>query len=530
MGGHLGAVEVGLIVDLRDEFEVLRRHGLQTAGAEDTRVGDEYVQGAEAQDGLLHEVLETVHVRHVGLDEDGAVVPGALVQGGGGGRTGHLIQVRHDDVGSLGHQFAGDALAEALGSARHDDGPTLDPAGRGAGSHLAAVVLHFPVVDEVDPGGLHPMGAAETARVERNLHRIQEDLGDDAGILGAVTHGNQADPLDQQDLGSMAPPSDVGLDLLFGLLHEVVGIQDDILAFAIDDDVRGERQEHRLRILQITVHQRVPGDLQGLEATSTAGKDLPDGRDDFRDRGGDLFTHAVRKRFHALRQPRHHVGIDPVDLLRRVGRDEDAVVLQEDDLGLLAPDGLEGLDPFVHLLEEGITGVGIFDVEGVREETGAGLGRSGGAHQPVHQRRMQVHDIGKAHAVVQGRFHGRTAVLRDAGHRQVVLHLGFPLGDIGTVLLLPHRVEFRPVQDGKSILADGGQGVAAGLHPQPVGGLVGGIPAPGDDKAGVGAVLAGDVNQFLNTRFHFYSSDSFASLGMTAQIKSSPAAMLSFPA
>ena len=242
MGGHLGAVEVGLVVDLRDELEVLRRHGLQTAGAEDARIGDEDVQGTEVQDGLLHEVLETVHVRHVGLDEDGAVVPGTLVQGGGGGRAGHFIQVRHDDVGTLGHQFAGDALAEALGGARHDDGSALDPAGRGAGSHLAAVILHFPVVDEVDPGGLHPMGAAETACVERNLHRIQEDLGDDAGILRAIAHGDQADPLDQQDLGGMTPPGDVGLDLLFGLLHKVVGIQDDILAFAIDDDVRSKRQ------------------------------------------------------------------------------------------------------------------------------------------------------------------------------------------------------------------------------------------------------------------------------------------------
>ena len=498
MRGHLGAIEIGLVVDLRDKVEVLRRHRLQAAGAQDARIGDEHVQGAEVQDGLLHQVLQAVHVGHVGLDEDGPVVPGDFVEGSGRRGARGLVEVGHDDVRALGQEFPGDALAEALGRARDDDGLAFHPAGGSAGRHLAAVVLHFPVVDEIDPGGLHRMFPAEGSGIERHLHRVQEHLGDNAGVLGVVAHGHEADSFDQQHLRGMSPAGDVSLDLLLGLPDRILGFQDDILALAIDDDVRGKGMEDGRRILQETVHEGVPGDLQGLETATAAGQDLADGRQDLGHFGGHLLAHPVRSGLYTGFQAVHDAGIDPVDLLGRVGTHENAMVLQEDDLRLAAAGGLPGLDAVIDLLEKGIAGVRVLDIEGVREEFGAGFRRLHGTHQAIHQRRVQVHHIREAHAVVQGGLHGGTAAFGQAGGGQVFLDLGLALGDVSAVRLLPHRIQLAAVQDGKTVLADGGEGMAAGLHPEMVFILVGGISTASDDVASVASVLPGDGDEILN--------------------------------
>ena len=517
--GDLGAIEIGLVVDLGDELEVLRSHRFQASGAEDARVGDEHVQGAEIQDGLLHEVLQAVHVGDVGLDEDGAVVPGDLIERSGGRGAHGLIEVGHHDVRALAHELAGDALAEALGRARDDDRLAFHPAGGMASCHLPAVVLHLPVVDEIDPGGFHRVFAAEETGVVSDLHRIEEDLGDDVGVLGVVAHGHEADTLDQQYLRGVSPTRDIGLDLLLGLLHEVVGIKDDVFALAIDDDVRGERQADGLRIGQEAVHERVPHDLQRLDAAAAAGQDLADGRDDVRHFVGNLLPESFRNRLHVRFQAGHNIGIDPVDFFGRIGGDEHAVVLQEDDLRLAAGRRLAGQDAVVHLLEKGVARVRVFDVEGLREEFGAGFRRFHGAHQAVHQRRVQVHHVGEAHAVVQGRFHRRAAALRQARGGQVFLDLGLARGDVGAVRLLPHRIQLATVQDGEPVLADGGEGVAAGLHPQLLRILVGGIPPAGDDIAGVAPVLPGNGDEILD-RGH---------RSMQSSMISSPASALSRP-
>ena len=363
------------------------------------------------------------------------------------------------------------------------------------------------------------MLTAEGSGIESHLHRVQEHLGDDTGVLGVVTHGYEADSLDQQDLRSMSVAGHIGLDFLFGLLHKILGIQDDVLALAINDDVRGEGQEDGLRILQEAVHEGVPGDLQGLESAAAPGQNLTDGRKDLGHFDGHFFTHAVRNRFHAGFQPVHDAAVDPVDFLRRVGAHEDTVVLQEDDLRFTAPGGLPGLNAVIHLLEEGIARIRIFDVKRVREKLGAGLRRLHGAHQAIHQRRVQMHHIGEAHTIMQGGFHGRTTSLGQAGGGQVFLDLSLPRCDVGAVRLLAHRIQLATVQDGETVLIDGGEGMSTGLHPQFLRILVGCVPATGDDVAGVGTIFPGNGNEILN---HGHRS-------ITSSMISSPASTLSRP-
>ena len=81
------------------------------------------------------------------------------------------------------------------------------------------------------------------------------------------------------------------------------------------------------------------------------------------------------------------------------------MVLEEDDRRLCAVGCLVGLDPVIDLLEEGVTRIGIFDVEGLREEFLAeslGILRT---HQTVDKGRMGVDDIRGAHRVVEGSLH-----------------------------------------------------------------------------------------------------------------------------
>ena len=201
-----------------------------------------------------------------------------------------------------------------------------------------------------------------------NLHGIEEHLGDDACLFGVVAHCDQTHILYQQHLRRMATAGGVGFDGLFGLLR--IGLHDEELAFAVYYLVGIERHGDRLGIREEMVDQRVARDLQGLQAASAARKHLAD--------DGDEFRHAVRNPafalgdgLHAGCEARHDRVVDAVDLLGGVGSHEDAVVLQENDLRLCAVPGLPVLDAVVHLLEEGVARVGIFDVECVGEELGA---------------------------------------------------------------------------------------------------------------------------------------------------------------
>ena len=119
--GDLRAEEVGLVVDLGDELEVLRGHHVQSAGADNPGVADKGIKRAEVQNRLLHQVPEARHISDICLYEYGLVGSGLLIEAGGGLLAGRLVEVGHDDVGSLRHQLTGDTLSESLGGSGHDD-------------------------------------------------------------------------------------------------------------------------------------------------------------------------------------------------------------------------------------------------------------------------------------------------------------------------------------------------------------------------------------------------------------------------
>ena len=202
------------------------------------------------------------------------------------------------------------------------------------------------------------MFSAEGAGVESHLHGIQEDFCDDAGVLGVVSYGHQADAFDEQHLGGVAPAGDIGFDFFFGLGRLVLAVHNDVFALAIDDAVGREGCEDAFRVGQEFIHQGVFGNLKGLEAASAAGQDLPDG-------GKDL-AYAVahgcfpfREGGHQGFQLCHYVLINSIDFCYRIGGYEDAVVLQEDDLRLAAALCFPLSDGIIHLLEEGVTRIGI---------------------------------------------------------------------------------------------------------------------------------------------------------------------------
>ena len=218
MRGDLRAEEIGFVVDLGDELEVLRGHHVQSAGADNPGVADKSVKRAEVHDCLLHQVPEARHISDICLYEYGLVGSSLLVEAGGGLLAGRLVEVGHHDVGSLGHQLTGDAFSESLGGSGHDDRAAFHTAFGCTGGHLAAVILHLPVVDEVDPSPLHRMLTAEALRIERYLHRVREHIGDDLCVPGAVSHGDESDSFDEQYLRRVAFPAYESLDFLLGLL------------------------------------------------------------------------------------------------------------------------------------------------------------------------------------------------------------------------------------------------------------------------------------------------------------------------
>ena len=118
---------------------------------------------------------------------------------------------------------------------------------------------------------------------------------------------------------------------------------------------------------------------------------------------------------------------------------------------------------------------------------------------------MEMDDETAVHAVVQGSFDRRAAVLGQARGGEVVLDLLLALGGIVAVFLGSHRVQQGAVQHGEAVLGNGGEGVAAGLYPEAVRRLEGRVAAAGDDETCVSAVFAGNGDKFLYF-FHFAST------------------------
>ena len=81
------------------------------------------------------------------------------------------------------------------------------------------------------------------------------------------------------------------------------------------------------------------------------------------------------------------------------------MVLEEDDLRLITIGFLVLLDPVIHLLEKGITGIGILDIEGFGEKVSALGGCIHRAHEAVYESRMEMDDESIVDAVMHGGLH-----------------------------------------------------------------------------------------------------------------------------
>lgn len=446
-------------------------------------------------------------VGYVRLDEDGAVAPGHAVESLGRRRSDRLVQVCHDDIGSLLDQAAGDALAEALSGSGHDDRLVLDASRCAARADLAAIIFHFPVVDEVDLALGHRVLASERLGDRGDLHHVLVHVQNNVAACGVVADRHQADTLDEQHLRRIAVRCDVLLDLRLGLLEQrllIGGGEIDVFRLAVDDRV-GREGRRNFRIFafgrSITLDQRVVADAERLDSL------LAEHHADSREH----FLHAVAYRLVAFGQRyagrlldrREHAVVNGLDLGRRVGADEDAVILQQQNGGFLAEFGLVGFDPVVHFLEQHVSRIGIRDIYGlVAEQAGRfGLGVLS-AHQAVDHRRMQMDDERGAQCVVHRGLDRRAAVLRDACGRQVVLDFLLARGRIRRVGFFRDDVQFLAVQHGEAVFGDRRQRASAGLDPQLVGILVRGVAASRDHVAAVAAVLARYFDQLFYL-FHF---------------------------
>ena len=147
------------------------------------------------------------------------------------------------------------------------------------------------------------------------------------------------------------------------------------------------------------------------------------------------------------------------------------MVLEEYDLGVASMAFPIFLYLVVHLLEKGVSGVGVRNIKGVREKLRTGLGGVFRAHEAIHEGRMEMdHKSGLQTVVHRGLDRGTPVFCQTSG-REVVLDLLLSQSGVITIFLLSHRVQQGSVEHGETILRDGGEGMAACLDPQPVSGF-----------------------------------------------------------
>ena len=351
--------------------------------------------------------METVHVGHVRLYEYGLVCLGDFVKTGGRLLAGHLVQIGHHNVGPFPDQFTGDALTESLGSSGHDYGLPFDASSRSCCSNLAAIVFHLPVVNEGNLAGGHRMLASETGGIPGDLHGIHEYVRYGLGLLGVGADSHKTDSLDEQHLRSVAALLDVSLDLPFSLLHKILGIlriNEYVLTLAVDNTVRSEGLKDGcscILALDEAVDQRIVGHFQSLEPAASPAEDRPDCGDCLADAVAD-WSLAFRDRLHQRFQFGHDSVVDSFDLLNSVSSDEDTVVLEEYDCRVASVLLPVFLDLVVHLLEKGVAGIRVWDVQCIREEMGAQGLSILAAHQSIDKGRMEMDHEGCFHAIVQG--------------------------------------------------------------------------------------------------------------------------------
>ncbi len=116
---------------------------------------------------------------------------------------------------------------------------------------------------------------------------------------------------------------------------------------------------------------------------------------------------------------------------------------------------------------------------------------------------MGVHDIGCFEQVVEQGFHAGTLGLLSGfpGRQKVFQHLGLPLLGILRVLPVPHGPQTLPAKLDKTLFLDVGQGYPGCLDVQLFLCLVRAVPAPGQEKLGIAAVVMRDSEEVLEFLF-----------------------------
>ena len=180
----------------------------------------------------------------------------------------------------------------------------------------------------------------------------------------------------------MATLLDISLYLPLSLLNQILRIlriDEYVFALAVYDSVGSEGLHdggNGFLASYEAVDQCVVRDLESLQATSSAAQDGTDGRDcladavtdrspfdRLRDRGRDMADHRL--------EFRHYSVVDLFNLFRRISSDKDAVVLEEDNLGIISPHFPVLLDLVIDLLEKSVAWIRVRNVQCLREEMSA---------------------------------------------------------------------------------------------------------------------------------------------------------------
>src|SRR5699024_3349661 len=155
------AEEVRGVVDRGHELEVRLGHLVESAGAHDARVVDEYVKSAVFEHRLVYHRLDALLVGDVRAYRRGDTRAEALAELVSARLGTGFIHIGDYDIRALLGHCLGYTLAKALRTAGYKRDLALEPLRSRSGERdLGAVALDFPVCDEVDELVRHRLIAA----------------------------------------------------------------------------------------------------------------------------------------------------------------------------------------------------------------------------------------------------------------------------------------------------------------------------------------------------------------------------------
>ena len=196
----LGAQEVAGIVDSSNQLEYGLCHLFQTACTGNTGIADKHVHTAKEFHDLVHHSSNGFLVGNVDTDRQ---CHGRQFCGGSGSAV--IIHIRNNDVRTLSSHVLRNALAEALcatGNNRHLVGQTL--AGTACQADLGAILLYFPVYNEVNEEVGHDAYAAKGLCIAGHLDCIQHHITGNHCLLHRCAHCEHTQTLYKSNLGLVA--------------------------------------------------------------------------------------------------------------------------------------------------------------------------------------------------------------------------------------------------------------------------------------------------------------------------------------